>query len=292
MKIYRKINFGFLMILPGLICIGTVVVFPLIYTFFLSFYETSLYSSGMRFVGLQNFIDIFGDPRFTRDLSTTAKWTVSSVAFQYGIGLIGALALSKIKGQAVFRSMLLLPWIIPVIVSAILWEWMYNIDYGLINFILKNMGVINNNINWLEDPRIALLSLILVNTWKMFPFSILMLSAGMQTIPEQLYEAAKVDGANAYKRFLYITLPQLFPTSSVLLLLLSIWSLNSFTFNYAMTHGGPIGATEIVSLYVYFEGFVGYTFGKGSCAATILFVITFVFSMAYLYVLRKKGVEI
>lgn len=282
-----KINNGIKFTFPVLLVMGAILGYPLIYNFYLSFHETSMYSQDMTYVGLKNFIKIIKDPLFWYSMSRTIIWTLLSVLLQFLGGLIGALILNtRVKGHSFFRMLILLPWAIPAIASSLIWGWLLHMDFGIINYLLKSIGF--SPINWLGNPNINLYSVIVVEAWAAIPFVIMLLLAGLQAIPLDLYEVAEINGANSLQSFWYVTLPQLKGVIKVVLLLTIIWSLNSFTFVHVLTRGGPIHSTEILPLYIYFEGFQYYRFGKSSAGAIILFGITLIIVFVCLKVFKSE----
>jgi len=276
-----KVNNGIKFTLPACLVMGLVLVYPLFYNFYLAFYKTSMYSKGMTYVGLKNFIKIINDPLFCYSMLKTFLWTFLSVSFKFLVSLIGALILNvRVKGHSVFRILILLPWAIPAIASALIWGWLFHVDYGILNYLLKSIGFLP--INWLGNPNINLFSLVLVDVWASSPFLIALLLAGLKAIPLGLYEVAEINGANYVQSFWYVTLPLLKGIIRVVLLLTTIWALNSFTLIHVLTRGGPIHSTEILPIYIYFKGFKYYRFGESSAAAIMLFGITLIVTFVYL----------
>jgi multiple sugar transport system permease protein len=204
-----------------------------------------------------------------------------------GLGLLAALLLNeRFAGRSLVRSAILIPWIIPGIVAAVTWKWLYHPNFGMVNHLLTGLGLTPTYTNWLADLRWALPAVLLVNIWKSFPFAMMMLLAGLQSAPADLYEAARVDGATAPQRLIYLTLPLLRPVLLVVALLLTIWNLSTFTYIYVLTGGGPVRQTEVLGVYIYAMAFQNFKFGQAAAAAVILFIIATLLSVAYLRVLR------
>ena len=182
----------------------------------------------------------------------------------------------------------MIPWVTPSIIGSAVWKWMYNADYGIINFIFCSLGLIEKNQTWLSNPNIAMWSVIAVNTWKMFPFILLMIEASLQGVSKDLKEAALIDGANVWNIFKNVTWPSIAATCYSTILLMIIWTLNAFTFIYAMTEGGPAHKTEVMAMYIYKKAFMNYDFGIASAASAVLFVLSMAVSLVYLYLTRDK----
>lgn len=182
----------------------------------------------------------------------------------------------------------MIPWVTPSIIGSAVWKWMYNADYGIINFIFCSLGLIEKNQTWLSNPNIAMWAVIAVNTWKMFPFILLMIEASLQSVSKDLKEAALIDGANVWNIFRNVTWPSIAATCYSTILLMIIWTLNAFTFIYAMTEGGPAHKTEVMAMYIYKKAFMNYDFGIASAASAVLFVLSMSVSLVYLYLTRDK----
>lgn len=286
----KKIGFAYLLIAPAMICLILVVVFPLVQIFQMSLYKIEpMYSAKKIFCGLQNFIDAAQDLQFRSVLGQTAVWVFGSVIFQFIIGLIAALLLNQnFRGRGLSRGLLLIPWAMPGVVGAFAWKWLYHGQYGLINYTLMKLHIISRNINWLGDPSTAMFSCILTNTWRGFPFIMLMLLAGLQNIPDELKEAASIDGGSPGKIFRYVTLPLLKPVIVTITLLSSIWTFNNFSYIYILTRGGPAGKTDILTTYLYKQGFEFFHFGYAAALSIVLFLIVMVLSLTYIRIVKPE----
>ncbi len=277
-------------VLPTVLVMAAVIAYPLIETVRLSFSQVELGRDVTPFIGLDNYADVLDDRVFRTTLRNTLVWTALSVSFIVLLGLLAALTFNeRFPGRTAVRSAILIPWIIPGIVAAVTWKWLYHPDFGVINDFLIRAGLIPGPTNWLADPFRGLYAVIAVNVWKGFPFAMLMLLAGLQSVPEELYDAARVDGANAWHRLWYVTLPHLRPVLVVVALLQTIWNMNTFTYVYVLTGGGPIRLTEVLGVYIYNMAFTSFKFGIASAAAVIVFLISAALSVAYLRVLRAGG---
>ncbi|GGE31400.1 sugar ABC transporter permease [Pullulanibacillus camelliae] len=289
MKKKIHLNPGAMYVTPAVIVIALVMLFPLVYTFYLSFNESSLYSTGLKFVGFSQYVKLFQDHLFVNSLKATFYWTFGSVVFQFLLGFFVAVVLNQkfIRYRSVLRIFIMIPWVLPSIIGVNVWKWAYHPDFGIINYFLKSMGLISHNITWLSGAHTALLSTIIVNVWKMFPLVMLMIEASLQSVPEHLKDAAKVDGANMVRTFFTVTVPHISSTCYTIIMLLVIWTLNSFVFVYALTGGGPAHSSEVMSMYVYKYAFENYNFGLAAAASVVLFLITVVFALIYALVTMK-----
>lgn len=239
---------------------------------------------------LQNYSNVFTDPVVGRSMINTVVWVIGSVLGQLLLGLLVALLLNEsTKGQIIFRSIILiLPWATLDIVAGVMWKWMYNDMYGVLNDVLVKMNIINDYIPWLATENMAMISVIIANIWKGFCLSGMFFLAGLQTIPPDLYEAAEIDGANSIRRFWRITVPQLKPVIMTTLMLTVIWTINYFPLIYIMTGGGPGYGTETVVTYIYKLGFRFLEFNKAAALSNILFVAIFAIAFVFLRSIAKE----
>ncbi len=276
-------------LLPAFFLLTLVALFPLLYGFILGLMRKMPVFGIAQFVGLDNFLFLFKDLRFQQSLWTTVRFTLISVPLELGLGLGLALLLkNKVAGSPLLKITLMIPWAIPTVVSARMWEWIYNPEYGLLNYLLQQCGLLNNSVNWLGHPFWTIPALILADVWKTTPFAALLLYAGLQTIPEELYESAKIDGANFFKQFGYITLPLLFPVILIVAIFRTMDALRIFDLVYVMTAGGPANISETLSVYAYKLLFQTLQFGYGSAVSIAIFLIIALFSGFYIYILHRK----
>ena len=268
-------NFGpYLAILPGFLLVAAVIFYPISNTLWLSLHDVKLIGTG-EFVGLGNYITLAQDPLFWRVLRQTLFWTLSSVSLKLLLGLaLGMLLNEKFRGRRVFRALLLVPWAMPLVAAAIVWRWMYDANFGYLNDLLRQIGLINEPVVWLGGAKSAFAAAVVTDAWTGIPFMAFVFLAGLQGIDRTLYEAAKIDGANAWGRFIYVTLPQLAPVTLVATLVSGIWTFNAFNIVYALTGGGPLNSTDILVTYTYTQAFDRLQFGLAASLATITFVIT------------------
>lgn len=294
MRKIHKIKLGELFyVMPAIAVIAFVMLLPLCYTLFISFFKVDINIGDSTFIGIRNFIALFNDKIFLLAIKNTLLWTVGSVILQFLIGftIANILNMDSIKGKTGIRIILMVPWVLPSVVSALVWQWMYHSDFGIINEVLKQIGIITQSISWTSSKDTALLSAIIINVWKMVPFVILMTEAALQNVPNELKEAARIDGANTLMVFRYVTLPSISSTINTIILLLMVWTMNAFTFIYILTEGGPAHQTEILSLYIYRTYFKGYKMGRASAAATVLFILTAVAALLYNKYIIGRGEE-
>lgn len=270
------------MVMPYVFIIVAFVFFLLISNIVMSF------SSDDGKFTLQNYVAIFKDSVFYKSVLNTCVWVFGSVAGQITLGLSVALLLTQIKrGQVFFRSVILiLPWATLDIVAGVMWKWMYNDMYGVLNDILVKIGLVKDYIPWLATPKMAMIAVIIANIWKGFCLSGMFFIAGIQTIPQELYEAAEIDGANAYRRFWNVTIPQLKPVLVTTLMFTIIWTINYFPLIYVMTAGGPNYGTETIVTYIYRLSLRFLEYNKAAALSNILFLI--VFTIAYLFTRRMS----
>jgi len=275
----------YLYILPALGVMLLVIGYPVYYTIYLSFFNTppSLAMSDKIWVGLDNYQRILRSQSFRDVTRNTFVWTVFSTFFSFVIGLVAALVLNReFVGRGFIRGILLIPYVISAVAAAYDWRWLYHSDFGVIGAIMMELGLTDHPVNFLDDVNRVLPALIVVNVWKEFSFAMIMMLAGLQTVPDQLHRAAQVDGAGVWQRFWHITVPHLKGVTLITVLLLLVTNLNSFTIPWIMTGGGPAGASEIWITQIYEIAFGRTRFGLASAYSVILFVV--MMSMGYFYV--------
>ncbi|MBC7216905.1 MAG: sugar ABC transporter permease [Candidatus Caldatribacterium sp.] len=285
----KEIAFAWTLILPSFVFIGLILFYPMGLSFYLSLFQVDLTrkGAGTPFVGLANYVDILKSSYFWSSVGRTAYFTVVSIAIEMVIGLFIALLLNeKFKGRGVLRSLLLLPWALPITVDAIMWKWIFNANYGVFNALLTQLGIIEKYQPWLTKPWSAMHCVIVADVWKVTPLVALLLLAGLQTIPRELYEAAYVDGAGWFRTLWKITLPLLGPTITVVLVLRTLDAFRVFDIVYVMTQGGPANATKVISFLTYQEAFKFLHFSRG---AALSYIITLIVALlAYLYTQTMK----
>ena len=260
--IKQEKKIGYIFSFPIVFLVFVIIGLPSIYTFIISFTNKRIGYS-YHFVGVDNYLRIFKDPTYWLVLRNTFIYTVSCIVLKLVLGFAFAMLLNeKFRGRGFVRVSMLVPWAIPGMVAAHTWRWMYNDQYGIINVILKNIGFIDSPILWLSDRNIALISVIIVNIWRGIPFFLFSILGGLQTIDTQLYDAAKVDGANVVKRFLNVTVPSIAPVLTITTLLSTIWTFNDFDNIWLITGGGPLNSSSVISTYTYSTAFISNQMGR------------------------------
>jgi multiple sugar transport system permease protein len=280
-----KHRHDYLYVLPSIGVMLLVIAYPVYYTIYLSFFNTppSLALEDKVFVGLDNYMRVVTAESVHEATWNTVVWTFWSTLLAFVMGFAAALGLNRdFAGRGLLRGTLLVPYVISAVAAAYIWRWIFHSDFGVVGAISVATGLTDHPINFLDDRDAALPSLIAVNVWKEFPFAMIMMLAGLQTVPEPLLRAAQVDGANAWQRFWHITLPHVRSVALVTVLLLLVTNLNSFTIPWIMTGGGPAGATEIWITHIYQIAFGRIRFGLASAYSVILFII--MMGMGYFYV--------
>lgn len=280
---YREELLAFSFLWPALLILVALLLYPLGDVIRLSFYDSNLQREV--WVGLGNYVALFNDPLFWKAFIQTVVFTFFSVVLHLVIGLALALLLNM-HLDATFRSLarglLIVPWLLAPTVAGMIWVLMLQ-PFGVFNGFLVSLGLLdpNDTISWLGDPSTALGSVTAMNVWRAFPFFMVMLLAGLQAIPRQLYEAAEIDGATLWEQFWHITLPQLRGVMATIVLLDSIWTFRAFDPVYVMTGGGPAHSSEVLATAIYFDGFQKLKFGYASAQAVVMFVVLFIVSAIY-----------
>lgn len=279
----------FVMVLPFVLAITGLVIIPLLWGIRISFTDSRII--GLAFdeaFTLANYRAMLTDPDTWHSLYVTVMFSLGTVVGSVTLGLVTALVLNRaFPGRAVVRTLIILPWAVPHVVAALVWQWMYNPNYGVVNYAIGWIPFVDSQPNWLSDPNLALPAIIIVNVWKTYPFATLVLLAGLQTISNDLYEASEIDGAGRIRRFLDITLPGLHHVLAIVVLLLVIWSFGNFVFIYLMTQGGPAGATNTLVVKVYFEAFRFFRAGPAFAMGSIILVMAIILTIVYAFVTRR-----
>jgi multiple sugar transport system permease protein len=278
--------FAWALIAPALLFIGLIVAWPLAETLRLSFTDADL--GGESYVGWANYIDLFDDPKFYDIVGRTFFWMFLSVSLKIVIGLIGATLLNAaVPGKALWRVLVMPPWVIPIAIGVIGWKWLYNGYFGLISGILQRVGIIEEPIALLATKTSAFYSAVVTDVWVGTPMVTLFFLAAMQGVSRDLYEAAWVDGANRWYRFRRITLPQIMPVIVSMALLSAIWTFNSFEIIWILTEGGPRGATTTLIVNTYDVAISSQRFGEGAARAVVIVLLLATFSLGYLFFLNR-----
>lgn len=265
---------GYVLVLPATVLIVAMMLWPLIQTLRFSASNVELPLFETTFAGISNFLTVFKDPDSASLVLRTLIWVVATVALRFILGFVAALIFNaRVRGTVWLRVLVMLPWTLPSVVAANLWRWVFQSDNGILNQTLEQLGVPHGAlVDWLGSPHTALGAVVVAYSWAGFPFIMLLLLAGMQGIQQDQYEAAMVDGANAWQCFRHITVPSLRGVIAVALLLETVSAINSFDTIKVMTGGGPANATQIWSIGIYNTGFQNYDFGTASAMSVLLFV--------------------
>jgi len=286
----RYARLGGLLIAPTALILCAVILYPLVSAIFLSFF--SLYTPTLKgnWVGLANYVQVFGTRNFWAALATTAIWTLGTLFLQIVFGVAMALLLNqKILFRSLARSLVLFPYFISTVVAVLVWRWLFNDLYGILSHVLIASGIITMPVDWLGKMPNAMASLIFVGAWKFFPFVVIAVLARLQTIPEQLYEAATIDGAGAFGRFFDVTLPQLKDVLTIVILLRTIWDFKEFDLIYLLTGGGPVNNTRTLPLIVYQQAFGLNQMGMAATYAVAMMLVMLVFMLLYLARVRSQA---
>ena len=279
-------NIGLLFILPAFLYMMFFVGYPIISNIILSTQNVSvrnLVNGQKKFIGLDNYVAIFQDGVFRKAMGNTLIFTVTCLLFQFLIGFVLALLFKKnFSFSKPVRGLTMIPWMMPMTVTALMFKFMFSTDVGIINYILKSSGIISENIEWLTTPGTAMIAVVFANVWIGIPFNTILISTGLTTIPQELYESASVDGANGWQKLTRITLPLLRPTIESVLVLGFIYTFKVYDLVYVMTEGGPVNSTHLLSTYSYKLSFDMFQYSKGSSVANILFLILLAVGMIYL----------
>ena len=263
---------AFLFLLPSLIVFGVFVYYALGFNIYLSFTSWNFLTPSKEFIGFENYIRLFSDSLFWRALKNTAYFAIGSVSLSLIVGLILAILLNQtIPARGIFRTVIFSPYVTTTAAIALLWMWIFQPEFGLINYSLQILGI--EGPRWLADARWAMPALIIMSVWRNSGYVMVIFLAGLQNIPGELYEAAEIDGAGGYRKFLNITLPLLSPTTFFITVTSLLAAFNTFDQVQVMTLGGPAGATTVLNYFIYERAFVNFRAGYAATASTIMFVI-------------------
>ncbi len=282
----------YLYVLPAIVVMLVVIAYPIYYTIELSFFKTppGLQLRDKIFIGVDNYSAILSSDVFWRVTLNTFIWTIASTLIAFILGYASALALHRdFFGRAVLRAILIIPWVISAVAASYIWKWIYHSDFGIIGAVMVQLGLTDRQPNFIDNVHTVLPSLIVVNIWREFPFAMIMIMAGLQTVPDQLLRAAKVDGASAWQRFWHVTFPHLRGVSTVTILLLAVANFNSFIVPWIMTGGGPSNASHIWITHIYELAFGRQRWGVAAAYSVLLFIILMV--LGYFYVRALSGNE-
>lgn len=272
---------------PTLVIFTTFILFPVIFSFYLSFHEWNMFSGKTTFIGIDNYVRMFQNEEFWSVFKNTAIYTFGTIPLNMVFSLLVAYILhKKIIGKKFLRTAFFAPVVISPVAAAVIWRWLYDPNFGLINYSIGFIGI--DPINWLNDPTAAMAALIIMGVWKTFGINMVLFAAGLQAIPDHYYEAAEIDGASAWSKFWNITIPLLAPTTFFIMVMSIISSFQVFDIVYVLTSGGPLGSTKVLVFYVYEHAFKFFNMGYASAAAYVLFAILFVLTLIQVKYMKNK----
>ncbi|MBP1631586.1 MAG: ABC-type sugar transport system, permease component [Bacteroidetes bacterium] len=275
---YKKGDFlsALLFLSPTLVIFTAFILFPVFFSFYLSFHSWNMFSGDTTFVGLENYSRMIQDAEFWQVLGNTAVYTFGTIPINMALSLWVAYLLNKkLKGKKFLRTAFFAPVIISPVAAAVIWRWMYDPNFGLVNYLISFLGI--GSINWLNEPTAAMFALIIMGVWKTFGINMILFSAGLQGIPDNYYEAAELDGAGKWAKFYHITIPMLAPTTFFIMIMSMISSFQVFDIVYVLTSGGPMGSTKVLVFYVYEYAFKFFEMGYASAISYFLFAVLLCF---------------
>lgn len=279
----HRAKFGYLILTPAILMMAVIIVYPILLSVNISFQDVRIarIGEGSEPWTLDNYRWLFTSNEFWRACWVTVKMVLVVGGSVLVIGLATALLVNQqFKGRAVARLLVVLPWAVPEVVATVIWAWMLDSSFGVVNWALRRLDIVDEAIQFGSDPTAAFFAVCLVMIWKGYPFMSIMMLAGLQSIPEEQYQAAKVDGAGGWQRFWYVTLPNLAPVIGVTLVLTTLWVFRDFSIIYVLTGGGPLGATTTLSIMTYEQSFSYFRMGQGAAVAVVTLVICAVISRA------------
>lgn len=285
-RFFRYENVGLLFALPATLYMMVFVGYPIVSNFILSFQNVTvknLVNGTKNFVAWENYITLFQDAVFRKAIVNTFIFTISCLLFQFVIGFMLALFFNKHFSFArPVRGLLMIPWMIPMTVTALIFKLLFATDIGVVNYLLRTLGIIGKNVEWLTNPKTAMICVIIANVWIGIPFNMILISTGLTTIPQEVYESAAIDGAGRMATFWKITVPLMRNTIESVLVLGFIYTFKVYDLVYVMTNGGPVNATHLLSTYSYKLSFDLFNYSKGSAAANVLLLLLLCVGILYL----------
>lgn len=286
----NEVLFAAVLLLPAVAILALVIFYPLVQALLLSLKDAALLNATTApFAGLENFKRLFGDEIFWAAVKNTLVLTITSIAGSLVLGMALALVLNEnLPGRNFFRGIALIPWVVPGVVVALLTLYMFNSQVGVIDYVLVQLGLAERFVDWFGSTKNALWAIILANIWNQTPFYMLMILAGLQTVPQDEYDAAKVDGANVVQRFRYVTLPNIRGVLAIVLALQVIWNFNNFDLIWTTTQGGPVNATTTLTVHVYRMAFVGLDIGYAAAIGVVMLVALLLFSVFYVRAMERS----
>lgn len=277
-----------LFVLPAIIVVCALFLYPICSSIFYSFTNKNLIRPTYSFVGFDNYVTILTDEAFWSSFFNSLKWTVFSLVGQLLVGFTAALALNRVKHlKGVYKTLLIIPWAFPSIVIAFSWKWILNGVYGILPNLLVQLGICDEIPQFLTEKTLAFVVLVLINIWFGAPMIMVNVLSALQTVPQDQYEAAEIDGAKKWQSFLYITVPHIKIVMGLLVVLRTVWIFNNFDIIYLITGGGPAGSTETVPVYAYNMGWGTKLLGQSSAVTVLLFIFMMVICIGYFAVIGR-----
>jgi multiple sugar transport system permease protein/N,N'-diacetylchitobiose transport system permease protein len=285
---------AFWMLLPAALAVFGIIVYPVLRTLLISFFRVdSALATNTPFVGLHNYASVLSDPGFWATTGRTMYFTVLSTALELVLGLgLAALLHVELRARWLFRAVVVIPWAVPTIVNAAMWKGIFNAQYGALNGVLTQIGLLDQYKSWLGDPTLALNAVVVADVWKTTPLVAFFLLAGLSAIPKDVYEAAKLDRASLWRTFQSITLPLLVPSIAIVLILRTVEAFKVFDIIYGMTRGGPANGTQTIAYYAYTTAFSDQQYGVGSAISYLIVLVILALSTVYLRLLRRSGTSL
>ena len=288
---FRHDNFGLLFALPAVVYMLIFVGYPIVHNTILGFQDVDVmnFLRGQKhFVGFENYVELFHDEVFFKSVGNTFVFTVCCLFFQFLIGFALAMFFNrKFSFARPVRGILMMPWMIPMTITALMFKFMFSTKVGVVNNILTGLGITSANIEWLTDQNIAMIPVIIANVWIGIPFNMILISTGLTSIPGEVYESAAIDGAGPFQQFIRITLPLMRSTIESILVLGFIYTFKVYDLVYVMTSGGPVNSTQLMSTYSYKLSFDNFLYSKGSAVANALLVILLLVGIVYLRITTR-----
>ncbi len=282
-----------LFVLPAIIVVCALFLYPICSSIFYSFTNKNLIRPTYSFVGFDNYVTILTDEAFWSSFFNSLKWTVFSLVGQLLVGFTAALALNRVKHlKGVYKTLLIIPWAFPSIVIAFSWKWILNGVYGILPNLLVQLGICDEIPQFLTEKTLAFVVLVLINIWFGAPMIMVNVLSALQTVPQDQYEAAEIDGAKKWQSFLYITVPHIKIVMGLLVVLRTVWIFNNFDIIYLITGGGPAGSTETVPVYAYNMGWGTKLLGQSSAVTVLLFIFMMVICIGYFAVIGRWEKEL
>jgi multiple sugar transport system permease protein len=286
----RQALAGYLLLLPATVAVAALLVFPLVYSAWMSLTNAALLSSKFTFVGAKNYLELIDSSEFLAALWHDMIYTIGTTILSVGLGLGVALAFNRsFPGRSFLSGLVIAPYLIPSVATFLIFKWQLSTQFGTVNYVLQSMGLIEQAVSWLGNPRLAMFSVTLVTTWTFFPFAYMAILARLQSIPSNLYDAAAVDGATSFQRFRYVTLPQLRNVLFIVILLRGIWVFNNFDIIWLLTGGGPSQVTEHLPILVYLQVFQANNVSRGAAMAVVMFLFLVACSVMYFFAVPMRS---